>query len=164
VVAEADDAAADLRFAAAAAGGAEAVNLGVARAKGETKEEKKARKEAVKLQVLALPPYFPRLARACMLPVLFSLNSAPHFQRSANRAAKKQLKEACAILHLVCATFACFTLTPHAPLPQIHQRDRTTRASGRQAKHPASVALLLGALLQISVSHRGNRGWLLRCG
>lgn len=72
VVAEADDAAADLRFAAAAAGGAEAVNLGVARAKGETKEEKKARKEAVKLQVLrCLRTFLVLRARAC------SLSSSP---------------------------------------------------------------------------------------
>jgi hypothetical protein len=52
VVEEADDGA----VLAAAAGGGEAVNLGVARAKGETKEEKKARKEAVKLQVRLLLP------------------------------------------------------------------------------------------------------------
>jgi hypothetical protein len=49
IVVEADDAPA-VSF-SAAAGGGEAVNLGVARAKGESKEEKKARKEAVKLQV-----------------------------------------------------------------------------------------------------------------
>ncbi len=49
IVVEADDAPA-VPF-SAAAGGGEVVNLGVARAKGESKEEKKARKEAVKLQV-----------------------------------------------------------------------------------------------------------------
>jgi hypothetical protein len=42
---------------AVAAGVGEALNLGVARTKGETKEEKKARKEAVKQQVVA-PPSF----------------------------------------------------------------------------------------------------------
>ncbi len=41
---------------AAAAGVGEAVNLGVARTKGETKEEKKARKEAVKQPVGPPPP------------------------------------------------------------------------------------------------------------
>jgi hypothetical protein len=66
---------------AVAAGVGEAVNLGVARTKGETKEEKKARKEAVKQQVVAPP-------------LLLSSSHSFH-QRSANRAAKKQLKDAC---------------------------------------------------------------------
>ncbi len=49
IVVDADDAPA-IPY-SAAAGGGDAVNLGIARAKGESKEEKKARKEAVKLQV-----------------------------------------------------------------------------------------------------------------
>jgi hypothetical protein len=49
IVVDADDAPA-IPYSAAARGG-DAVNLGIARAKGESKEEKKARKEAVKLQV-----------------------------------------------------------------------------------------------------------------
>ena len=85
---------------AAAAGAGEAVNLGVARTKGETKEEKKARKEAVKQQVAA-PPL-----------LLCSSHSFP--QRSANRAAKKQLKDACGFPS---ATINVLQTHPPPPLP-----------------------------------------------
>jgi hypothetical protein len=93
-----------------AAGGAEAVNLGVARIKGETKEEKKARKEAVKQQVCWRCRRSSRSllsrskARFCThspsslyssLSLSFAFIFLNHVsQRSANRAAKKQLKEA----------------------------------------------------------------------
>ena len=111
-------------------GGGEAVNLGVARTKGETKEEKKARKEAVKQQVAA-PPL-----------LLCSSHSFP--QRSANRAAKKQLKDACGFPSATINASSSSSSSPPFPLPahlplQLHRRNYPPRACGGKAKLAAGV-------------------------